>query len=316
MDRTKSHREQSDYSKSDTRKPRRTTANDLRSQHPTRSQQALSSAMAQGPGYQSRSDRDPEKQDQMLRFADHRHSLQRPQVNTQVPPARSHHTAQTPGKQSVIHAAPVKDLDPAADRLAEDETPLTDRDFYELMGMRPPPRSGEESVKNVAVPHGLFSKMVKSMLYTHRKYRVFAIAVYVFLILQLMISAVFIILGALTHLDTHIVIAILGAVSTVIAGGLALMQGQGLPNRLRMSRDSLRSVIFEAEELYWDMRSGRPILYKDVKKVREDYLRVIEEQKRNHPDAWNTVSNNLAQGGGRAEGRGSGAVAGAAKRPG
>ena len=254
----------------------------------------MSSAAVQD--HNGRVERDPEKQDQNLRFQENRHSQKRPQVNTHVHPAKSHNTAQTPGKDSVIHAPAVKDTDPAAERLAEDETPLTDRDFYELMGMRAPTGSGDETVKNIAVPHGLFSKMVRSMLWTHRKYRMFAVAVYVLLILQLMISAVFIILGALAHLDSHIVIAILGAVSTVIAGGLALMQGQGLPNRLRMSRDSLRSVIFEAEELYWDMRSGRSILYKDVKKVREDYLRVLEEQKRNHPDAWNSVSSNPTQG--------------------
>lgn len=248
----------------------------------------------------------------MVRVEEHRKSM-RPHVDTQVQPAQSRATAQTPGKQSVLHAPPVKDLDPAADRLAEDLTPLSAEDFYDLMGMKHPSEVGEESAKHLAVPHGLFSKMVRSMLYTHRKYRVFAIAVYVFLILQLMISAVFIILGALSQIDTHITIAILGAVSTVIAGGLALMQGQGLPNRLRMSRDSLRSVIFEAEELYWDMRSGRTVLYKDVKKVREDYLRVLEEQKRNHPDAWNSVTSNMAQGPAKAKEGGSAGAGGGKK---
>lgn len=203
----------------------------------------------------------------------------------------------------------MKDLDPAADRLAEDLTPLTKDDFYTLMGMDPD-ATGEASAKNIAVPHGFFSRMVGSLSHTNQKYLVFSIAVYVLLVLQIMISAVFIILGALSHIDTHITIAVLGAVATLIAGGLALMQGQGLPNRLRMSRDSLRSVVFAAEELYWDMRSGRAVLYKDVKKVREDYLRVMEEAKRNHPDAWNSFTSSTTQGPTKAGAGGGGRKAG------
>jgi hypothetical protein len=117
-----------------------------------------------------------------------------------------------------------------------------------------------------------------------------------------MISAVFIILGSLRHVDTHITIAVLGAVSTVIAGGLALMQGQGLPNRLRQTRDALRDVIFAAQELCEDMRTGREVLYKDVKKIREDYLRVLEEQRQNNPDAWNSTARNIEQSVSRAPG--------------
>ncbi len=73
------------------------------------------------------------------------------------------------------------------------------------------------------------------------------------------------------------------------------MQGQGLPNRLRITRDGLRDVVLAAEELYWDARTGRPILYEDIKKIREDYLKVLEEQKRNRPDAWNSLSKSLAE---------------------
>jgi hypothetical protein len=248
---------------------------------------------------------EPSRPSQLLRFDEHRQSLQRPTIDTNIEKSKSQPTAQTLGKQSVLHAPPVKDLDPAADRLAEDLTPLTSRDFYTLMGMREP-TTHDEDIKHLAVPHGLFSKMVRSYLYVNRKYKVFAIAVYVFLVLQLIIGAVFIVLGALTQINTHITIAVLGAVSTVIAGGLALMQGQGLPNRLRVSRDALRSVVFEAQELYWDKQSGRTILYKDVKKIREDYLRVVEEMNSNRPDNWNSVTKNMAEGpskGGRVMGK-------------
>ena len=194
-------------------------------------------------------------------------------------------TPDTPGKHSILHGVHVKDLDPAADRLAEDPNPLSKEDFYELMGLNPP-SPGKERVQQLIKPGGLYGRMARTTKYTHVKYRTFAVAVYVFLVLQLIISAVFIILGSLRNVDTHITIAVLGAVSTIIAGGLALMQGQGLPNRLRQTRDALRDVLFAADELFWDMRTGREILYKDIKKIREDYLRVLQEQRNNNPDMW------------------------------
>lgn len=55
-------------------------------------------------------------------------------------------------------------------------------------------------------------------------------------------------------------------------------------------------MIFEAEELYWDVGADRPVYYKDVKKVREDFLRVTEEARRNHPDTWNATATGIAQG--------------------
>ena len=236
-------------------------------------------------------EQDVEKQDQVLRFEDRDQGAGRPQVNTAVEKAmkQSDKTPRTPAKRSIFHSQPVKDLDPAADRLAEDLTPLSTEDFNDLMGLNEPTGS-KEGMGQIAKPHGLYAKMYGRMRSEHHRYRAFAIAVYVFLVLQLVIAAVFIILGSLPNFHAHIVIAILGAISTVIAGALGLMQGQGLPNRLRQVRDNLRNVLFEAEELYWDMRSGRPVLYKDIKKIREDYLRVLEEQRTNRPDVWNAMS--------------------------
>ena len=243
---------------------------------------------------------DIEKPDQVLRFDDEEddvgHGVERPRVDTSTEKGKrsTHQTPSTPGKRSVLQGVHVKDLDPAAARLAEDETPLSQADFYELMGLNPPPpptdvstsKLPNETIEDLMKPGGLYTKIFKLTRYTNRKYHAFAIAVYVFLVLQLIISAVFIILGSLRNVDTHITIAVLGAVSTVIAGGLALMQGQGLPNRLRQTRDALNNVVFAAQELWWDEKTGRPILYKDVKKIREDYLRVLEDQKNNNPDTW------------------------------
>ncbi|KAK3066965.1 hypothetical protein LTR53_016439 [Teratosphaeriaceae sp. CCFEE 6253] len=200
------------------------------------------------------------------------------------------------GEKNVVETAPrVEDPDPAANRLDENTTPLTTADFYELMGMRPPV-SKQQNPNELAVRHGLYGRIRSRLSYTQIKYRIFDILTYAFLGLQLVLSATFIVLGSLTKVDSHIAIAVLGAVSTVVAGALALMKGQGLPNRLRQTRDGLRNVVFEAEELYWDVGAERPVYYRDVKKVREAFLRVIEEDRRNHPDTWNAIAMGAAEG--------------------
>jgi len=53
-------------------------------------------------------------------------------------------------------------------------------------------------------------------------------------------------------------------------------------------------VVFEAEELYWDVGTHRHVFYRDVRKLREDFLRVMEEGRKNHPDTWNPQSSEMA----------------------
>lgn len=173
----------------------------------------------------------------------------------------------------------VRDPDPAASRLDDSDKPLTEDQFYELIGMNRPLPNGELP-KELARPRGLYAKIRKQHEYIQTKYRVFDIFTYIFLSVQLLLSAVFIVLGSIRS-DYHIAIAVLGAVSAIVAGALSLMKGQGLPNRLRQVRDDLRNVVFEADELYWDVAAGKNVLFSDIKKLREDYLRVLEEARRN-----------------------------------
>jgi hypothetical protein len=164
------------------------------------------------------------------------------------------------------------------------------------MGLRPPSKHDHDLLpKHITAPKGLYGTIHGRLSYINFKYRVFDIFTYFFLILQVFLSAIFIVLGSLTQVDSHIAIAVLGAVSTVVAGALALMKGQGLPNRLRQVRDDLRNVLFEAEELYFDAASGRAVYYRDIRKLREDYLRVVEEARRNHPDTWNRTTAEIAK---------------------
>lgn len=178
------------------------------------------------------------------------------------------------------------DTDPSAHRNAQDPTPLTPPAFYESIGMNAPSNDGTPP-KSLEAMHGLYSHICKRERLVERKYRAYDAIATIFLIAQILLSAIFIVLGAL-NTDHHIAIAVLGAVGTLITGTLAMMKGQGLPNRLRMERDELKKVIFEADELYWDVGAGKQVTYADVKKVREDYLNVVEDAAKNHPDTWNT----------------------------
>nr|POE93048.1 hypothetical protein CFP56_64155 [Quercus suber] len=200
----------------------------------------------------------------------------------------------TTTKKSIFSGPKIDDPDPAADRLDDSEQPLPPADFYELMGMRPP-ISKYQNPRDLAIKHGFYARIHQKLEYTQTKYRVYDILIYIFLVIQLFLAATFIILGSLARVDAHLAIAILGGASTVIAGALALMKGQGLPNRLRQTRDALRNVVFEAHELYWDVGADRPVFYRDVRKVREDYLRVLEQARRNHPDTWNETTLGIAQ---------------------
>lgn len=147
------------------------------------------------------------------------------------------------------------------------------------MGMNPPV-SKTENPKKLGMKNGMYTRIIAKYDYINMKYRIFDVLTYVLLVLQLLLGAVFIVLGSLPSVDAHVSIAVLGALSTVTAGALALMKGQGLPNRLHQMRDDLHNVKFEAEELYWDVAAGRTVLYRDIRKLREDYLRVMEDGRR------------------------------------
>ena len=264
------------------------------------------SAVVLHPSASSRSLRQHRQERQQQRRDGYRPVLQTQleQSNGHITPKDGHTKRQatlppeTPASQKLSiyrHAPRVADPDPAADRLDDSTTPLTKEHFYELIGMHPPQHS-LQMPKKLEVQGGLYSTIRGHRRYIQTKYRIFDVATYVLLALQLLLSAVFIVLGSLTTVDSHVTIAILGAISVVIGGVLALMKGQGLPNRLRQIRDDLTNVVFEAEELYWDVAADHEVYYRDIRKLREDYLRVLQEARTSHPDTFNSTANKLAKG--------------------
>ncbi|KAF2767479.1 hypothetical protein EJ03DRAFT_329101 [Teratosphaeria nubilosa] len=153
------------------------------------------------------------------------------------------------------HPTPSRRPPPAGARItAHEDALLHPTAFYDLLGMRAPV-STSQAPQDLARRHGLYSHVHHRFTTIQNKYRAFDTAAYVALALQR---------GlhrprqpgrsGLARRDC----GVWGAVSTVVGGLLAVMKGQGPPSRLlqQQQRDALRSVLFEAEELYWDGCGG------------------------------------------------------------
>ena len=148
--------------------------------------------------------------------------------------------------------------------------------------------------KDLDTQHGFYRHVRHREVWVARRYRFYEIFVSGLLVTQLLLSAVFIVLGSVNAIH-HITITVLGAISTLTAGILALVKGQGLPTRLRMERDGLRAVLLQADELYWDAAANRSMTYADVKKVRDAYSKVVKDAARNHPDSWTSSDEKMSQ---------------------
>ncbi|TKA33342.1 hypothetical protein B0A50_00895 [Salinomyces thailandicus] len=114
----------------------------------------------------------------------------------------------------------------------DDTAPMTPVAFRRLIGLRSHADAGA-SPAEIEAGHGLYHDIRVSYESARRAHLWFEIGVYTALLTQVLLSANFIIIGAMQG-DHHVPIAILGAVSVGIAGCLALVKGQGLPMRLRM----------------------------------------------------------------------------------
>jgi hypothetical protein len=137
-------------------------------------------------------------------------------------------------------------------------------------------------------PTSIYYTILEQEKITNLQYHLFETFVYGAYILQLILSAALIILGAV-HVKHTAAIAASGAANGILAGILSLMKGQGLPMRLMKYAESLRVI---RDEIEWKERQLRANLgtvsYKDVFKLRRDYEVVRDTEIMNHPDVWQT----------------------------
>ncbi|KAK4951011.1 hypothetical protein LTR10_011004 [Elasticomyces elasticus] len=173
----------------------------------------------------------------------------------------------------------------------DDRQPMTPSAFYKMIGLKQPKdQSYIACLADLEEGGGLYHDIRTNHEHMHRVFFYFECCIYAALLGQILLSANFIVVGAM-HGEHRIAIAVLGACSVTLAGVLALIKGQGLPMRLRIERDALWEVQLQAEELHWQVAAGQPVLFSDVKKIWSRFVQVKKDASMNHPDTWTTASN-------------------------
>jgi hypothetical protein len=88
---------------------------------------------------------------------------------------------------------------------------------------------------------GLYKQIIATQTWRSRQYRLVEVLFYLALGTQIAIGATLTALGPISKLHSK-AITILGVVNTTMAGVLALLKGQGLPDRLRKDEFEMRKV--------------------------------------------------------------------------
>ncbi|KAF2472031.1 uncharacterized protein BDR25DRAFT_342066 [Lindgomyces ingoldianus] len=180
------------------------------------------------------------------------------------------------------------------------DTKITLDNFRTLLGLPsdrapiPPthlPRWWPESLRHRRLPDpeeniGIYSNILYQERITQRQYGLFKSVIYGGLITQLLLSALLILLASVPS-NHHVAIAVFGALNGVITGILALVGGQGLPNRLLQYSDGLRALRERVEWLERELEAGmREVRYREVVGLREAYEGLRGDEQVNRPDFW------------------------------
>ncbi|KAF7596646.1 hypothetical protein BBP40_000568 [Aspergillus hancockii] len=140
----------------------------------------------------------------------------------------------------------------------------------------------------------MYPKVLKEEKSTLHQLVMFEVLVYTCLVLQLAIASALVILSAIGG-DHHIIVAILGAVTALIAGILSLIKGQGQPVRLLNYADSLRQVRDDIEFFESGLKAGvMSVTYGQVLNLWEKYNTSRDNQMRNRPDVWTSQGNGIS----------------------
>ncbi|KUJ12356.1 uncharacterized protein LY89DRAFT_623511 [Mollisia scopiformis] len=135
-------------------------------------------------------------------------------------------------------------------------------------------------------PSGLYREIIGIQRSRTRQYYIFEYFYYGALIVQILIGAILAALGSLSNVHPT-VITTFGVLNTAIAGILALMKGQGLPDRLRKDAYEMKKVQDFIEEtdirlaIEEDVHPGE--LNDIVQKVFDMYNTARDTAEMNHP---------------------------------
>ncbi|PSN73084.1 hypothetical protein BS50DRAFT_672049 [Corynespora cassiicola Philippines] len=181
------------------------------------------------------------------------------------------------------------------------DSKITLENFRTLLGLSserdclPPtatvPRWWPQSLRHRSLPDpesniGIYPNILHQERVASRQYRLYKTVQYGGLITQLLLSALLILLASVPS-NHHVAIAVFGALNGVITGILALLGGQGLPNRLVQYKDGLRGLRERVEWLERELEAGmREVRYKEVVDLREAYDGLRGDELVNRPDFW------------------------------
>lgn len=158
--------------------------------------------------------------------------------------------------------------------------------FRDLVGINPILDPSGSASPRPAENTGTYKRLVDAELKARLQYYGSASIINVCLLGQIVIAAALTALGA--SAGSHIAITVLGAVNTVIAGGMTYLKGQGLPDRLLQYANGLRRVREYLEER--ERQFARPDSKLDVDKEAEIVLHMYEAVRKNaedsHSSSW------------------------------
>lgn len=105
-----------------------------------------------------------------------------------------------------------------------------------------------KTIKQRMRNRGLYNRAVTQDLKNRTMYTISRYVISGLFILQVLVAATLTALSAY-HTTSTVVLTILGAINTVIAGLLAWLTGQGMPTRFRRARDQYREIVRACEAM-------------------------------------------------------------------
>ncbi|KAI9775401.1 MAG: hypothetical protein M1839_001256 [Geoglossum umbratile] len=136
---------------------------------------------------------------------------------------------------------------------------------------------------------GIYLYVIHKERYSRWSYHIFEFVINVCLMLQILLAAALTALGASSA--KHTIITAFGAANTILAGTVALLKGQGLPNRLRQDWNTWRDLRDYIEEKEREIGCGKPgvDVWAEVKIVEDKYDAVKQNQEKNRPDSYTHI---------------------------
>ena len=157
--------------------------------------------------------------------------------------------------------------------------------FREALGI-----TSTSTAKSKSFPRGIYGTLIRDARQYSLQYWTLDVLLTVALVAQLLIGTTLTTLGPVASRH-HLAITILSACNTFIAGFLALMKGNGLPDRYRKDGYEIRKVQDYIEEVEGLFEGGLgPKSEKEVLGVVKEVLRRYEEARetveRNRPSSY------------------------------